>query len=650
MQPSSCGVGLRPAQTLQALCLAAFPLFAAAPLCAAPAVTQSVEFPWAAIPRPLWESELVWLKSIGIAHVSLPQAAPAQTASLAEAVRIVRLLNLEADLEGPVPDGLQPQLRAHGGPLTETPASGITRISALAPDALLRSRRLLAAATPMILWTDVEDTLGATGFRAGAVAFGGQETPATTALRRAAQLSKYWRTVLPTLHPRPGGAPKIPAPGITAQQFVGENGASFVQAINASPKTWTGDLRVYNPALKHPVFLTGVTLPPHDSLWLPVDVPLTAGPLCKDCTAFATVDRLVSATAELTAMEYENGILALEFSAPAEGSVVLQVSHEPSGPLVAGGKPTSFDWDETTKHVRLPIPAGKGPGSHVRIGLAIDAPDATAFFDSARVLLIGETNRLTAQFSSEAIMQRSRLLAPPELHIAQEPDREPLKCLYRIEVPETAVPGDRAELAFEADGSRMSHVDPELMRPVRLTLADAISVPVGSHSSLPLFPATLPVGRRAGRDVTIAIRNNAPEIRSFHIELKAEGLEFSPEKLDVAVGASASRDISFRVFATGAAAGVHEGEVRVTEAAEAVERVRFVIIPPAGAVTWAADGFSFLESAKIRAAFLPGRWLEYLNKDNGQNAIPAGGVPFTAAPLDLLRLESLEPLLPKPKR
>ena len=649
MRYASCGAGLRPAQTLLALCLAAIPL------CAAPTVTQSVEFPWAAIPRPLWESDLVWIKSIGIAHVSLPQAALApgilnQSGLLAEAVRIVRLLSLEADLEGPVPDALQPQLRAHGGPLTETPAAGIVRISALAPDALQRSRRLLAAATPMILWTDVEDTLGPAGFHAGAVAFGGQETPAATALRRGAQLAKYWSTVLPTLHPRSGAAPRIPAPGVSAQQFVGENGVSFVQAINASPKTWTGDFRVYNPALKHSMFLLAVTLPPHDSLWLPVDVPLTAGPLCKDCTAFATVDRLVSATAELTGMEYENGILALEFSAPADGSVVLQVSHEPSGPLVAGGKPTSFDWDEATKRVRLPIPAGKGPGGHVRIGLAIDAPDATAFFDSARVLLIGETNELTAQFSSDAIMQRSRLLAAPELRIVREPGKEALKSLYRISVPANTIPGDRTELAFEADGSRMSHVDPEFRRPVELRFAEAISVQVGSHSSLPLTPAAIPVGQRAGRDIVIAIRNNAPAIRSFHVEMKAEGLEFSPEKLDVAVGSSASRDVSFRVFATGAAPGVHDGEAKITGAAEAVERVRFVVIPPTGAVAWMADGFSFLESAKIRAAFLPGRWLEYLNKDNGQNAIPAGGAPFTAPPLDSLRLDALESLLPKSKR
>src|SRR5580704_15296524 len=179
----------------------------------------------------------------------------------------------------------------------------------------------------------------------------------------------------------------------------------------------------------------GVAVPAHDALWLPVNVPLTAGPLCKDCSAFANADHLVYATAELTALEYENGILAMEFAAPSAGEVILQLSREPSGPLVAGGKPSPFEWDEHTLRARLKIPAGKGPGNHVRIGLAIEPPDATAFFDSARVLLIGETNHLIAQFSADAIAQRSRLRIAPAFPVEQEPMKESLALGYLIKVP-----------------------------------------------------------------------------------------------------------------------------------------------------------------------------------------------------------------------
>jgi hypothetical protein len=508
----------------------------------------------------------------------------------------------------------------------------------------------------------VEDTIGPAGYRAGAVNFAGQETAATTALRRNAQLSKYWGTMLGALRAIMGAGPKLASPGITAQQFAAANGASFVQAVNNTAKPWTGDLKVTNPALKRVMNLPSVTIPAHDSLWLPVNVPLSAGALCKDCTAFATIDRLVYATVELTDMEYENGILAMEFSAPSAGEAVVQISREPSGPLVAGGKPSEFDWDEASKRARLPVPAGKGAGNRVRIGVAIEAPDATAFFDSAHVLLIGETNNLIAQFSSDAIMQRSRLRAAPELHVSQEASKEPLKSVYRIAVPATMVHGDRTELALEADGARMSHANPEYMRPVQIRFTDAMAVPVGPNSTLPLFPSSIPVNQRSGRDVTVSIRNNAPEIRNFHVELKAVGLEFSPAKMDVTVGASTAREVSFRLFPTGASVGLHTGEAHITGAADGSESVRFIVIPSNGAVAWTADGFTFLESAKTRAAFLPGRWLEFVNKDNGQNAIAAGGVVFNPGAIDAagdaltfagqktLRLQDLEQLIPKVKR
>jgi hypothetical protein len=636
---------------------------------AAPAWVESVEFPWTNYPKPLWERELVWIKNIGITHISLPPARDASeetAAQLAELIRIIRSLSLEADLEGPIPDSMQPLTRAHGGPLT-APLPVASRISVLAPDALTRSRKLLMAASPGLVWTDVEDTIGPAGYHAGAVNFGGQETPATIPLRRNALLSRYWGTTLASLHET-----KLPAapliPQISVHQFVGKNGTSFVSVVNASSKPWTGEVKALHPVLKREVDLPSVTVPAHDSLWLPVNVPLLAGPLCKDCTAFSTVDRLVYATAEITAMEYENGILAMEFAAPAAGEVVLQLSSEPSGPLVAGGKPASFDWDGHTLRARVPIPKGAGPGGHTRIGLAIDAPDATAFFENADVLLIGETNNLPAEFSSQAILRRSRLRTVPELVVTDDPVKEdasaegPRQIVYHIKVPETEIHGDHADLLIEADGAQMSHARPQVLHPATLRFADAITVRVAANSQLPLFPATLPVNQRAGRDVTISIGNNAPEIRNFTLELKAEGLDFSPSKMDVTVGASMARDVSFRVFAAGASVGLHAGEARLSGAASATEAVQFLVIPQNGAVAFSSGGLSLLESSKARAAFLPGRWLEFIDKDSGQELIAAGGTAFNPGPIDarsdalvfagekIVRLPDLEQLLTQPKK
>ena len=523
----------------------------------------------------------------------------------------------------------------------------------------------------------MEETLGAAGYRPGAVSFAGEEKPATTPLRRSAQLSAYWSATFPMLRAVPGAGVKIAAAsmptgtsatGTTAppmpsvRQFTGPNGISVVSIVNKSAKPWTGELRVFYAAAKKELGVPGVSVPARDALWLPVNVPLTAGPLCKDCSAFANSDHLIYATAEMTNMEYENGILAMEFAAPSAGEVVLQLSREPSGPFIAGGKPIDFDWDEHAQRARLKIPAGSGPGKRVRIGIAIQAPDATGFFDSAHVLMIGETNRLTAQFSSEAIAQRSRVRVAPAFPIEQAPGKEPLGLIYDVKVPTTAVHGDHADLAIEADGAQMSHVRAQLLQPVTLRFPDAIDVHPAANSALPLFPATVSLNQRAGRDLIVSVGNNAPEIRNFTVTPTAEGLEFSPAKLEVTVGASTSRDISFRVFASDATPGMHTGSVAVTGAATNTESIQFAVFPQGGAVAFSTGGFSVIESAKFRASFLPGRWLEFINKENNQNLLASTGIPFAAGGIEAagdalifadnrtVKLQDLEELAAKPKR
>ena len=276
--------------------------------------------------------------------------------------------------------------------------------------------------------------------------------------------------------------------------------------------------------------------------------------------------------------------------------------------------------------------------------------------------MIGETNPLTAQFSSEAIAQRSRLRTAPALPQQQEAGKEPLALTYLIQVPATAVHGDHADLAIEADGMQMSHARPQLLLPVRLRFPDALDVHLAANSALPLFPATIAVNQRTGRDLTFTVRNNAPEIRNFVVEPRAEGLEFSPAKLEVTVGVSTSRDVSFRVFASKASPGLHAGTVTVSGAASATEPIQFVVVPQTGAVAYSAAGFWFIESAKTRASFMPGRWLEFLSKDNNLNSLASTGVAFIPGPIEvrgdglvfgdgkIVSFEDLEELAAKQKR
>ncbi|MCU1325859.1 MAG: glycoside hydrolase, family 35 [Bryobacterales bacterium] len=629
--------------------------------------TESAEYPWAGRPAHLWARDLIWLKSAGIRHVSLPPAKDG--AELTALISIVRALNLEADLEGPVPKSLEGLLTTHGGPLTEALSGPPARVSALAPNALTHATALFLTPAVALIWTDLFDTLAGSVFHAGACSFTGTERPAALAFHRHAQLTRYWaaeRSSGPGLRVVPGAKPLVATAAVAVRQYQDRSGASFVMAVNASRAPWSGDLQAGYSASKRFIALPSVTVPAQDSLRLPMNIPLMDGPLCRNCSGFATTDHLIYATAELTAMEYDNGILALEFYAPASGEALLQLHREPSGPLVAGGKLTEFTWDSSAKRLRLNIPPGPAPSHRIRIAIAIDAPDATAFFPNAKVLLIGEANRLTAQYSSEAIAERSRLVARPGLETSRDARSAatPLEAVFRITPPATMIDGDAAELAIEADGLRLSHAEPKLRKPATLSFADGVAVRLAGSATLPLYPTTIPVAQKGGREVTLVIHNNAQEIRTFHLDLKADGLDFSPASADVTVGYAAQRAVTFRVFASSSASGVHVGEARLSGAATATEPVRFVVLPQNAPVAWSADGFSFLESLRQRATFLPGRWLEFIGKDNGRDALPAGGQPFLPGTLhtsgeDLVvegqttktfRLRDVEAMLPKPSR
>ena len=306
---------------------------------------------------------------------------------------------------------LEPQTAAHGGALRyaegaagfldlPAPPAPITLISATDPGALAHSRQALAAGRGSLVWEDVENGVypagwgppGAPLMRRGAVSLTGEESTAAAALRRDAALLKNWAPLTARLRPhgKPAVRPvvgKFPA-GITARQLVSA-AASALSIVNQSSTPYRGDVQAWDPIARRALVLPAVVVPAGESLWLPLSVSLGGGGLCGDCAGLAATERVLYATAELQAIEFENGILAMEFSAPVAGEVVLELSRKPSGPLLAAGSPEPFDFDEKTMRARLPVPAGKGAAHRVRIGLAIEPPEHSAFFVDARRLVIG---------------------------------------------------------------------------------------------------------------------------------------------------------------------------------------------------------------------------------------------------------------------
>ena len=672
-----------------------------------PRLVQAVEFPYYAYPPQLWERELVWLKNLGIDTVafSIPwnwHQLDAETLDLVGRtsprrdligfVRLVRRAGLRVWirpappvknwLDAGYPKGsesdpralrkwlwdletaLDPFLGAHGGPIAfvegaavvfaaQQPPLPIISVSGKDPSSLVKSREAMAAGHGSLVWEDVEDFVPPVGWEAsggailrpGAVSLAGEERTSVMPLRRDALLWRYWGDALPAMKPaRPVRqlTGKLP-PRVLAQQLMMSRGASAVNLVNQSPAAFEGALQVTDPVTERRIALPSISVAAGEALCLPVHIPLANGEFCRDCSGFGNLDHIVYATAELNAVEYENGILAMEFSAPRAGEVVLQLSQEPSGPLLAAGHPVSFDWDDRTMRARLPVPAGSGPGYRVRIGLAIQPPDTSAFFGDAKRLVIGQKNRLATSYSSEEVAQRSRLKIPPAFR-AVNTVKSPTEIEYEIEVPADALHGEWAPLSLEADGVLMSRARLQLLRPASVRVREAVSLHYGSVAELPVTPALVAVDPSAGREFSVVIRNNAAEIRNFAVEAIGDGLEFSPARSDIAIAGGMERDVLIRAFPAQGARGIVASRVHVSGAAELDVPVRFAVIPRGGTLAYSADLDGdgqlewVLENQRARAVFSAqdaGRWLEFVWKDSGLDVLSENGALAGAGATDV---------------
>ena len=687
-------------------------VYAAAAPAPQPEFVQAVEFPYYLYPRALWDRELVWLKNIGIRTVefSIPwnwhQLQPddfdftgrtSPRRDLVGFIKLLRRLGLHAWVRPlpPVPDWpnggapagaadraawlkqienlLATQTAAHGGPVEFVEAGGpaidaaappepVTTISAADPQALDRSRRAVEKARGTLLWKDVEDNLYPAGWRPGAagvpgpllkkgaVGLSGDERPIVSALRRSSALLRHWPVLLRNLQPVTlGRTAENKLPDSIAIAELSSVAAGAVSITNRGNQPFHDDLRLYEPAARRTVTIPNVTVPAGESLWLPVNLSLAQNGLCPECSNFSVTERLVYATSELLSLEFENGILAMEFAAPVAGEVVLQLERKPVGPYLAAGTPRDFDWDATALRARLPIPASKAPDHRVRIGLAIEEPETSGFFNDARRLIIGQKNTLHTSYSSADVAARSRLRLP-EGFTAEAKNDGTNEIDYQVSVPADAVHGDFANLTLEADGMPLGRARLQLFRPVSVRIMEAMQVHFGQQTELTPEPLVVPLDARTGGTIEISLRNNWPTIQTYSLEASGRGLTFFPAKTELSIGATEERRTTLRIFVDDGMAGPRDWSLRITGAGTApIEMpMRFVLIPRNGTVAWSADLNGdgqpefVLESAKARAVFSTqdgGRWMEFTAKETNTNYLPEHGA-FAAAGGAAVRAEA----------
>ena len=673
-----------------------------------PEYVMAVEFPYYLYPRPLWERELVWMKDTGVRTVefSIPwnwhqtaagdfdftgRTSPRR--DLAGLIRLLHRVGLHAWIRplppvagwpgGGIPEGaaardraawvkaledlLAPRTYAHGGPIAfvegselkigaSAPPEPVCTLSALDPEALARSRQAIASGRGSLLWTDVEDSLYPAGWepapgsllRHGAIGLSGDERPAVLGLRRDAALLRSWAALLPGMQPAVLPKPTAGAlPGGVSAAELTSLAASAVSLSNTGAAPFHDDLRVYE-ALSHRILvIPAVSVPPGESMWLPVSVSLGQNGLCRECSSLSNAEQIVYATAELLSVEFENGILAMEFAAPEGGEAILQLARQPVGPYLAAGKPSEFEWDDKDLRARLKIPANPRGDHRVRVGLAIEEPETSAFLNDAHRLIIGEKTTVATTYSSPEVAKRSRIRLP-EGYTASARNKTPNEIEYDIGVPAEAANGDYAAIALEADGMMLGRARLQLFQPVSIRLPEAIHMHIGQRSELMPDPPVVVVEPRAGTNVEIALRNNWPGIQTYRLEAAGARLDFFPPKTEISIGAADERRYSLRIFAQQGgppeAGGLREWHLKVAGGAAMDLPLRVLLLPRGRTVVWTADLDGdgspewILESARARAIFSSrdgGRWMEFTWKDLNANFLPEQGAFAAEGPVKI---------------
>ncbi len=582
---------------------------------AEPGLVFSATFAYQDYPKDLWRARLARLKALGFNAVEVPPADHANP-DRAEALRLARQAGLRILEHPPAP---------------------------LGDCSLIGLRQALAAGAKAMHCPEVLEGRSWSQQEA-AISLAGEARPAAMALARHGALLRHSGRLLGALEPhkRPAAALILPSgqkpPGglrLTRLASASARGPAFLSAIHVGQdRPVTGTLSALDPRSAKPILLRSFHLPPRQALLLPLNLALAQPEVCAACSSFAPDERIVSATAELLSVTLENGLLAMEFVAPGQAELVLELARQPHGPVVAGGRLRNLEWDEKTRTARLVIPPGQPPDFRSRVGLGIETPETYVFLQAPPRLILGSTARVTGVFSSVELAARSRLLAPAGWRVKPQ-TASGAEMAFSVETPVEAWAEETATLAVEVDGKIAQSATLPVTPPFSLRIEPAEALHLRPDAPLPIRPhlATLVLPRR--RTYQVYLRNHHPEIRTFRLAASGPGLRISPASLEVPAGAGLERELTFSVSLLEPRPGLYRWDLEVRDGDQSTRTPLLVAaLSPDEPLTYQLDldrdGHPewVLENQNARLAISPrhgGRSTEFLLKEPAFNAFTARG-------------------------
>ena len=371
--------------------------------------------------------------------------------------------------------------------------------------------------------------------------------------------------------------------------------------------------------------LPRLTLPPRESLMLPVRIPLSNS-FWEVAPGLSPEDEVYYATAELSRVTYDGETLKLEFTAPGEGEVALRLAARPRGARLDGAAATVQEDSQRGLYI-VKIPKGAAPHYLRTVELACPREGPRIIVNARSPWIAGETRavRLRVENPRPTSLEGELDFVAGSIYKADNPPlniripaRSDREFSFPVEIPREIAENQAVELlaTFHEQNSTITwgwHSDVTMHHAFEYALTPVENFPLREDQAVPIVHPTLASLNLPG-EATFQLRIKNWLDHEQVITLAAEGsdLTFTPASSQLVLPAQGETTVELR--ATPAkGSGLYRFEIRLHAGPyEVREKVGLAAVREGEAIAYSfdydRDGFDdvIIENRAVRCFVTPG--------------------------------------------
>ena len=393
--------------------------------------------------------------------------------------------------------------------------------------------------------------------------------------------------------------------------------------------------------------LPRLTLPPRESLMLPVRLPLRAA-ATEMAPGLEPEDEIYYATAELSRVGYDGATLRLEFTAPADGEVALRLATRPHSARIDGAD-AAVQEDAPRGLYIVKIPKGEAPHFLRTVDLACPREGPRVVIDPRTPWTAGETRAVRMRVENPRITPLEGNLdfvagglyrpdnPPLSVHI---PPRSSRQLSFPVEIPRDAADGQPADLvaSLQEKGSATGwswRSQVVIHRPFEYALSPLETFPLREDQAISIVHPTLASLKLPGEGVFhLHVKNWLEHEQVVTLSAEGEEINVTPRSAQLVIPAGGEVNVELHAAPVGGS-GLYRFDVRLHAGDyQAKEGVAIASVREGEAVAYAfdydRDGFDdvVLENSNVRLFMSPhagGRSFAYVLKETNVNAFDSVG-------------------------